>query len=153
MRHQKELHVITTTPWVWPRIVLLIVLGYEAAGALVGGALLIAAPDGRLMKMPVRIMHGFFPDFLIPGILLLGLGILNGIAFYAVLQRKTNDWIMAGLALGGFIIWFVVEIIILRELHWLHLMWGLPVLLGSIAGIPLMIGRNDTAVVHLGGEY
>jgi hypothetical protein len=45
----------------WQRITLLSVLGYEGAGALLGGSLLIAAPDGRVMDMPVDIMHGATP--------------------------------------------------------------------------------------------
>jgi len=126
----------------WQRIVLLIVLGYEAAGAVIGGFLLIAAPDGRLMEMPVEILHGAFYNFLIPGIILLALGILNGISFVSVIRRSSTDWLMASLALGGFVIWFVVEIIILQELHWLHLMWGLPVLLGWLALIPLIALRH-----------
>lgn len=132
------------------RIVLLTVLGYEGAGAILGGILLIAAPDGRLMDMPVDIMHGAFRDFLIPGAILLGLGILNGAAFLSVLRRSQRDWFVAGLALGGFVIWFVVEIIILRELHWLHLMWGLPVLLGWLALIPLIALRHQTVVMQKG---
>ncbi len=51
------------------RIILLIVLGYEAAGCLLGGSLLVIAPDGRFMNMPVGIMHGVFPDFFIPGVM------------------------------------------------------------------------------------
>ena len=133
----------------WTRIILLAVLGYEAAGCLLGGSLLVAAPDGRLMDMPVDIMHGFFQDFLIPGIILFALGILNAIAFVFVLQRKRNDWFAAKLALGGLAIWFVVEIIILRELHWLHLMWGFPVFLGLVALIPLVISRYPSMVKGL----
>jgi hypothetical protein len=122
----------------WQRIILLIVIGYEAAGALSGGSLLIAAPDGRIMDMPVSIMHGFFYDFLIPGFILLGLGFLNAVAFFAVLLRTRIDWLLAGLALGGLAGWFTVEIIILQELHWLHFMWGLPVVLGILMIIPLV---------------
>lgn len=120
------------------RITLLIVLGYEALGCLAGGAMLIKAPDGRYMDMPVDIMHGTFPDFLIPGIILFGLGILGSFAFFSVLRKKPNDWFLTGLTLGGLLIWFIVEIIILQELHWLHLMWGLPVLLGWVVAIPLI---------------
>jgi hypothetical protein len=149
-QHQNQLRLSASSSLLLPRIVLLVVLGYEAAGAVLGGILLIAAPDGRLMKMPVELMNGFFPDFLIPGIILTGLGILNGFAFYAVFRKTVNDWFMAGLAMGGFIIWFVVEIIILEELHWLHLMWGLPVMLGSMAAIPLIVRRNDTKTVQKG---
>lgn len=129
----------------WQRMILLCVLGYEGAGALLGGILLMAAPDGRYMKMPVEIMHGVFRDFLIPGIILFGLGILNTAAFISVLRRIRSDWFMSCLALGGMFIWFVVEIAILQELLWLHAMWGLPVLLGWVVTIPLIALRHETA--------
>jgi hypothetical protein len=129
----------------WQRIILLVVLGYEAAGCFLGGTLLILEPDGRLMNMPVQIMHGFFTDFLIPGIILFALGVLNLITFISVLRKAASDWWFSSLALGGLYIWFVVEIIILRELHWLHLMWGVPVLLGLVMAMPLIIARNESA--------
>lgn len=128
----------------WQRIILLVVLGYEAAGCLMGGILLVIAPDGRLMDMPVEIMHGIFRNFLIPGIILFGLGILNAAAFITVLRRMPSDWFMSCLALGGLFIWFVIEIIILQELHWLHHMWGVPVLIGLVIATPLIISRNET---------
>lgn len=128
----------------WLRITLLSVLGYEAAGCLLGGILLVAAPDGRLLDMPVDIMHGVFRDFLIPGIILFGLGILNTAAFFAVLRRRPSDWIMAGLALGGLLIWFWIEIAILQEFHWLHAMWGLPVVAGFLATFSLVPSRQTT---------
>lgn len=127
----------------WQRVILLGVLGYEAAGCLLGGSLLVAAPDGRYMDMPVDIMHGVFRDFLVPGILLVGLGILTGLSFVSVLRRASLDWFMAGLALGALSVWFIVEIIILRELHWLHYMWGFPVFLGIVMAIPQFVFRNE----------
>ncbi len=127
---------------------LLSIIGYEAAGCLLGGSFLIAAPDGRYMDMPVDILHGVFRDFLIPGIILFGLGILSTVAFLKILRRTGSDWFMAGLALGGLFIWFVVEIIILQELHWLHLMWGIPVLLGWVVAIPLIVLRHDTETMR-----
>jgi len=128
----------------WQRITLLSVLGYEGVGALLGGSLLIAAPDGHFMAMPVRIMHGTFRDFLIPGVILFGLGLLNVVAFFGVLRRSRADWIGAGLALGGLAVWFFVEIMILRQLHWLHVMWGLPVILGGVVAVPLLPFRPAT---------
>jgi hypothetical protein len=122
----------------WQRVILLTVLGYEGLGSLVGGSCLVATPDGRSMKMPVSLMHGTFSDFLIPGVILFALGVLNVAAFVAVLRRRRHDWIAAGLALGGLAIWFFVEIAILRELHWLHVMWGFPVILGLVAAVPLL---------------
>lgn len=137
--HGKRLHVQSKTIQpAWERIILLCVLGYEAAGCLVGGSFLMAAPDGHLMDMPVSLMRGAFPDFLIPGIILFGLGILTTAAFTSVLRKTRNAWIMSALALGGLLIWFWVEIAILQELHWLHAMWGLPVILGGIVAVPLV---------------
>ncbi|MEX1238100.1 MAG: DUF998 domain-containing protein [Cyclobacteriaceae bacterium] len=135
----------------WPRIILLGVLGYEGAGALLGGSLLVAAPDGRLMDMPVDMMHGAFPDFLIPGIILFGLGILSVAAFVTVLRRTSSDWVMAGLALGGLAAWFWVEIAILLDLHWLHAMWGLPVIAGGLAAIPLVPSQYQRKALLLCG--
>jgi len=132
----------------WQRIILLGVICYEALGCLAGGSMLIASPDGKYMDMPVQIMHGTFNDFMIPGNILFGLGILNMLAFFSVLNKKSSDWLIAGFGLGGLYIWFVVEIIILRELHWLHLMWGLPVLLGWVFLIPLIALRNDTLTMR-----
>ena len=126
----------------WQRITLLIVLGYEGLGALTGGSLLAAEPDGRLMDMPVEIMHGVFSNFLIPGLILTGLGILNTTAFVTVLRRSRIDWLLAGLGLGGLTVWFIVEIVILKEFHWLHAMWGFPVLLGCLVTLPLVLSRR-----------
>lgn len=130
---------------VWHRILLLVVLGYEAAGCLAGGALLVAEPDGSLMQMPVSLMHGAFPDFLVPGIILATLGSVTTIAFFSVLLRRVSAWWPANLALGGLLVWFYVEIAILQELHWLHAMWGLPVVVGTVFStrlIPAKIAQS-----------
>lgn len=122
----------------WQRITLLSVLGYEAAGCLVGGSFLVAAPDGGLMDMPVHIMHGVFRDFFIPGLLLFGLGLLSLFAFISKLRKTPSSWLHANIALWGLAIWFTVEIAILLDVHWLHFMWGLPVLLGGVMTIPMI---------------
>ncbi|MCQ6958743.1 DUF998 domain-containing protein [Mucilaginibacter aquariorum] len=115
----------------------IIILAYEALGCLLGGALLVMAPDGHLMEMPVRIMHGVFPDFTVPGFILLLLGVVNAAAFWAVLQKANRSLWMALFALGGLLGWFWMEIAILQQLHWLHAMWGLPVLLAFAAALQL----------------
>ena len=131
--------MIKQQKWQW--IILLCILGTEAAGALLGGSLLVAAPDGRFMDMPVSIMHGVFRDFLIPGIILIGLSILTTAAFVIVIRKNRTDWILAGIALGGLFIWFSVEIAILQELHWLHIVWGLPIYLGGVVAMFLYTSR------------
>jgi hypothetical protein len=128
----------------WQRITLLTILGYEGLGALVGGAFLVARPDGSAMKIPVAVLHGAFRDFLIPGVILCGLGLLNVVAFIGVWRRSRLDWLGAGLAMGGLAIWFLVEIVIVREVVWLHAMWGLPVVLGILAALPLLPVSGET---------
>jgi hypothetical protein len=128
----------------WQRTLLLTVLGYEGLGALVGGSSLVARPDGRYMNIPVGLMHGVFSDFLVPGVVLFGLGLLNVAGFFMVLRRSRWDWAGAGLALGALTVWFFVEIAILRELHWLHVMWGFPVILGGLVALPLLPFRPTT---------
>lgn len=128
------------------RIILLTVLAYEALGCLAGGAMLIAAPDGSYMDMPVHLMRGIFPDFFVPGIILFCLGIITTLAFIQVFRRTSLDWFMASLALGALAVWFYIEIIILNELHWLHLMWGFPVFLGYVVLIPLITFRHNRTV-------
>ncbi|HEX2657717.1 MAG TPA: DUF998 domain-containing protein [Polyangia bacterium] len=122
----------------WQRIVLLVVLAFEGAGGLAGGSLLVARPDGHLMGLPLTLMHGAFPDFLIPGVVLFGLGLLNAAAFVAVMRKIRTDWLWASLASGGFAIWFLVEILVVRELHWLQVMWGFPVIAGLMVTPPLL---------------
>lgn len=127
----------------WQRITLLSVLGYEGLGGIAGGALLIASPDGRYMDMPVDMMHGTFGDFLIPGIILFGMGVFTVTSFFSVLRRSYNDWFMAWTAIIGWAIWFWIEIAIILELHWLHAMWGLPVILGGVAAVSLLPARDE----------
>jgi hypothetical protein len=122
----------------WQRVILLLVLGYEGLGCLSGGLMLIAAPDGAMMKMPVDMMHGTFSNFLIPGIILFLLGILNTFAFFAVLRRTRADWMLASITSIAMIGWFWIEIAVLQHLHWLHAMWGLPVLAGAVMALALV---------------
>jgi hypothetical protein len=76
----------------------------------------------------------------------MGMGILNISAFIAVLRRSRVDWIMAGLALVGFAIWFGVEIMILREIHWLHIIWGTPVLVAIWIALNLTPWKKNYAI-------
>ena len=41
-------------------------------------------------------------------------------------------------ALGGFLVRFFVEILVVRPLHWLQAMWGFPVIWGIVVGAPLL---------------
>lgn len=122
----------------WQWIILLIILAYEGLGGLLGGVLLSIAPDGHLMNMPPEMMRGVFTDFLIPGLILTGMGALTTAAFFAVLFNARIGWLFALLSMGGYIIWFTTEILILGAIHWLHIMWGVPVLIGFLMALPML---------------
>jgi hypothetical protein len=103
------------------RWVVLSVLLFEAAGALVGGPALVASPDGAFMKIPVADLQG----------------VLNAAAFAALLRRLPSAWLWVGLALGGFLVWFIVELALVGAKSWAQAAWGIPVLIGLAAALPL----------------
>lgn len=121
----------------WQRIILLFILAYEAWGGVTGGTLLTFASDGPIMKMSADIMHGFFPNFLIPGLILTGMGVLSTIAFFELFYRAKKGWFFSLLSMGGYIIWFAVEILIVGT-NWLQIMWGIPVVVGFILALPMI---------------
>jgi hypothetical protein len=125
----------------WARAALLAILAFEALGSFVGGPMLVASPDGALMRIPVSDLQGTFPDFFIPGLILTALGALNAIAFLALLRRKPSAWLWLGLALGGFFIWFAVELSICGLKSWAQVAWGLPVPIGILFALPLAAER------------
>jgi len=132
--------------WAWRTV--LSVLAFEAIGSFIGGPLLIAAPDGRLMSIPVAELQGLFPDFLVPGLLLTALGILNTVAFFVLLRRQPSAWLWVGLALGGFLIWFIVELSVMGAKSWAQAMWGLPILIGLATAWPLALERLKRDLAH-----
>lgn len=126
------------------RIFILAILAYEAAGCLLGGVLLMITPNGHTMNMPVRIMHGVFADFWIPGMLLFVLGIINTTAFFVNVRKSPFYHFYTFLAIGGLLGWFWIEIAILRQLHWLHLMWGGPVVAAAAAELFIYPWTQET---------
>jgi hypothetical protein len=121
----------------WNRRIILAILAFEAVGSFIGGPMLMAAPDGHLMKIPVADLHGAFPDFFVPGLLLTALGILNAVAFFALLKRCASAWLWVGASLGGFLTWFIVELAIVGAKSWAQAVWGIPVVIGLLALAPL----------------
>ena len=125
----------------WVLIVLHVLLG---VGAVVSGGVLMAAPDGHLMQMPLSMLeHSPFANFLIPGAILFTLlGVYPLCVAYGLWKRpgwrwpdainpfKGIHWSWAGSLAAGVIvaIWIVVEVIMLRSLVFLqilYLVWGI----------------------------
>jgi hypothetical protein len=130
---------------VWALIILHLLLGL---GAVVCGGMLVAAPDGHLMQMPLSMLeHSPFSNFLIPGAILFTLlGIIPLCVAYGLWKRpgwrwpdainpfKRVHWSWAGSLAAGVIsvIWIVVEVIMLRSfvfLQILFLVWGIVLIL------------------------
>lgn len=115
----------------WALLAALLFLG---ATATVGGALLLAAPDGRLLGLPTTVLAGSpFADFLVPGLALFGvLGVGSLVVSYGLFAARWWAWpgaVAVGLAVG---VWFTVQARVLGWGHWLqwfYLLLGVAVLL------------------------
>jgi len=97
---------------VWALMALLLLQGISGVA---GGVSLVAAPDGRIMQMPVSYLDGSpFSDYLIPGlILLLMLGVFPLVVLAGLWLRPRPAWYGAFAVGCGLIIWILVEVLII----------------------------------------
>ena len=136
MRNATNLRSIS----VWLLIVLQFLLGF---GAFVSSALLMAAPDGSLIHMPVRMLqYSPFSNFLIPGVLLFTfLGVYPLAVSYSLWRKpawrwpeainpfKHMHWSWAASLSAGVIllIWITTQVLMVRAIAFLHILyfvWG-----------------------------
>lgn len=116
------------------RILIIILLAFNGIGAVYGGILLIADPEGWKLGIPTSVLkHSPFDDFLIPGIILflvLGLGSLLSCALVILNTRRYPFWVI----LMGFIlsVWISIQMLMLRDIHLLQILY-------AIIGLSLMI--------------
>lgn len=137
---------------VWLLIVLQFLLGF---GAFVSGALLVTAPDGSLMRMPLSMLqYSPFSNFLIPRMILaILLGVYPLAVAYSLWRKpawrwpdginpfKHRHWSWAASLAAGVIllIWITVQVLMLRAaafLHVLYFVWGwVLILLTLVPGV------------------
>jgi hypothetical protein len=115
-------------------VVAKVVIGLEvllSVGALAGGALLFAYPDGSGLGMPLSMLeHTGFTSFRIPGLILFVVnGVLPLVSAIATLRRlpwASRSVIAVGVLLVG---WITVQVVLLRSfyapLHGTYLLLGL----------------------------
>jgi menaquinone-dependent protoporphyrinogen oxidase len=93
--------------------------------AIWGGLELVLSPDGSFMRLPLSLLeHTAFHDFRIPGLILaIVVGGINTLAGVMVLRRHARanaEALVAGAVLTG---WIAVEVLLLRQTHWLHIVY------------------------------
>ncbi len=126
-------------------IVLQFLLGL---GAVISARLLVIAPNGRLMQMPLSMLKNTpFATFLVPGLLLLTfVGVYPVVVAYSLFARPSWTWPdllnpfknmywgwTASLVAGAIlIIWICVQVIMFGSVSFLHILyfvWGVAILL------------------------
>ncbi len=113
---------------------LLVLLGI---GALAGGAALVSAPDGSAMQFDVSLLSGSpFSDYFFPGLILGGLFGLGSFTVAILGVRGVYLAPFLAFAIGcGQMIWIIVELVVIKELSFLHPTFfgvGLAVALASV---------------------
>lgn len=128
--------------------ILIYCLLFQAVSAISGGIMLVWDPTGNLIQMPLRLLkYSPFPDFLIPGlILMLLLGVYPSIIAYGLFTRKVIKimdvfniyrdqhwaWSASMYLAIMLIIWINVEIIVIGYGHFIqsfYSFWGLIILI------------------------
>ncbi|MFC3749300.1 hypothetical protein [Paenibacillus sp. GCM10012306] len=123
-----------------PSVVLLYILqAFLGVGAIAGGGALVADPQGGLVGMSVTLLtRSPFPDFLVPGLLLLMVfGLFPLFTLYSMIRRPQWQWAevlnpfkelhsswVLSLYIGfGQIIWIMVQTYILNAVYWPHVLY------------------------------
>ena len=98
------------------RWILFALLLFNGISAVVAGAMLVYAPDGSSLEMPLSWLdHSPFHSYRIPGLLLvsvIGLGSL--VAAVVLLQRHRHTGRFAQVAGSALVIWIMVQMLMLR---------------------------------------
>lgn len=102
---------------------LFILIMFVALTSIASGLLMISDPPGKLLNLPPTLLKGTqFKDFLIPGILLTFVGVVNLLAAFFNAQHYPGRYslsIGAGILTCG---WIIVQIILITT-HWLHFIY------------------------------
>lgn len=108
------------------RIIAMLLLLFNGTSAIFGGWSLIRDPSGSDLKMSLSYLQSSpFNDFFIPGLILF---IVNGVFSLLVMLWTALRWrhyvwliLIQGTLLTG---WIIVQVIMLRQFNYLHLIYG-----------------------------
>jgi hypothetical protein len=126
-----------------------LLLLFNGIGALYGGGLLIIDPSGDRIQLPLSYLnYSPFTDYLIPGIVLFGVNGLLSIAtaLLVVTQHRyyTHFTILQGFILCG---WIFVQVLMVRDIYYLHYIMGTTGLL--LIGLGIILFIKDAQWKHL----
>lgn len=120
------------------RVLLIVLQAFLAVSAMPAGLMLMWAPDGHLIQLPLAVLtNAPFTDFFWPGVLLftvLGMGHAVGLV---LTWRRAPLGARAALVLGaGAVIWIVVQVIMTEPLFWIQGLIGGLGLVEVLAAVP-----------------
>ena len=120
------------------RVLLIVLQAFLAVSAMPAGLMLMWAPDGHLIQLPLAVLtNAPFTDFFWPGVLLFTvLGMGHAVGLVLTWQRAPlSDG--AALVLGsGTVIWIVVQVIMTEPLFWIQGLIGGLGLVEVLAAVP-----------------
>lgn len=99
---------------------------FNALGALAGGFLLMYAPEGSMLRIPLSYLaHSPFPNYFIPGLILFVFnGLLSIVVTFLTLVRQKDFAVfifIQGVVLSG---WIFIQIVMMQGLHFQHVILG-----------------------------
>jgi hypothetical protein len=124
-------------------VVLQVLMGLVA----VGGGLDLVLTNGQLMRMPAELLRGSpFDTYLIPGLVLLTVGVINLISAAAVLRH--HRWGAPASVVGiMWIGWFVVQVAVVGFLNWQQpVYFAVGLLINGLAALSLIGQRQMTSL-------
>ena len=107
------------------KIFLVILVAIIAITSTISGLMMMSDPDGGILNLSLQLLKPTpFKSYLVPGILLTGVGgAVNIVAVYSNITRQPTryNWSM----IGGFLItgWIVAQMILIQSMHWLHFIY------------------------------
>src|SRR5664280_3147951 len=124
------------------RNVLLILLGFLALGAIIGGGTLTISPTGKLLRMPLYLLEKSpFNNYLIPGIILFSVfGLAPLLLIFALIKKPIGkfaetfnffkdmhwSWTYSIYVAFALIIWLQIEMMFLQTVYWICLLYTSP---------------------------
>ncbi|WP_319756480.1 hypothetical protein [uncultured Sphaerochaeta sp.] len=121
------------------RIILLLINFIVGLGALAGGYACLIDPVTPLGATTEMLQGSPFSTFLIPGIVLFGLfGVGNLLCAIFLLKQYNYLGYVAGLLGGSMIVWIVVQVLIIKTVVFLHVLFFTIGAMQGLIGLALL---------------